>query len=134
LKRKRPPFKHAAGETLDAVGLDFDIAIQEYLHEKDPGDFEAMALLAEYYTLAGRFKKGLEVDIKLVERAPLNPIVHYNLACSYSLLKNIDASLDELEMAVRLGYEDADHLDGDPDLENVKSTPRFRSLLKSLKK
>jgi len=134
LKRKRPPFKHAAGEPLDAAGLDFDIAIQEYLHEKDPGDFEAMALLAEYYTRAGRFRKGLEVDIKLVERAPLNPIVHYNLACSYSLLKNVDASLDELEMAVRLGYDDADHLGGDPDLENVKSAPRFRSLLKSLKK
>jgi hypothetical protein len=114
---------------LDGSGLAFEIGILEYLNERKPRDFETLSLLAELYTRAGRLAAGLKVDCALVAMAPNNPIVHYNLACSHSLMKNIEESLDALELSIRLGYDDAKHLDSDPDLGNVKHTDRFRSLL-----
>lgn len=116
-------------EALDSVGLHFDIGIYEYLNEKTPADIETLSALAEVYTRSGQLDAGLQIDLKLIELDPNNPIVHYNLACSYSLLKRPEESLDQLEIAIQLGYDDAKHLDNDPDFANVNSIPRFRSLL-----
>ena len=120
--------------TLKTTGLDFDIGMHEFVHEKHPDDIEVMAKLAELYTKAGRLNEGLAIDLKLVAQEPTNPYYHYNLACSYSLLNSIEDSLDELELAIRLGYSDADHMNSDPDFENIKETPRFRSLLYRMQK
>jgi hypothetical protein len=120
-------------QSLEMVGLRFEISILEYLHEKDPRDLETMASLAEVYTRAGEVEAGLEIDLQLVKLAPSNAVFHYNLACSYSLLKSVDASLDELEIAIRLGYSDIDHLKKDPDLRNIQSSPRFKTLLNSIR-
>ncbi len=116
-------------KALDTEGIRFDIGIYEYLNEKIPEDIETMSALAEAYTRSGRLDAGLQIDLKLIELDPNNPIVHYNLACSYSLLNRAEESLDQLEIAIQLGYCDAGHLDEDPDFANVKSSPRFRSLL-----
>jgi len=58
--------------------------------------------------------------------------VHYNLACSYSLLGRIEDALLSLKRAINLGYEDFDYLLRDPDLENLKKDKRFRHLLKKV--
>lgn len=116
-------------DALDTEGLRFDAGIYEYLNEKIPEDIETMSALAEVYTRSGKLDAGLEIDLRLVELDPNNPIIHYNLACSYSLLSRSEESLDELEIAIQLGYNDAHHLDNDSDFDNVKSSPRFRSLL-----
>jgi len=127
------PAKTARG-ALDSAGWRFDIGIYEYLNEKTPADIETMSALAEVYTRSGQLDEGLEIDLKLIELDPNNAIVHYNLACSYSLLNRLEEALDQLEIAIQLGYEDAGHLDSDPDFANVKSSPRFRSLLALIRK
>lgn len=119
---------------LDSAGIDFHISIMEYLQEKDPTNMDTVAELADLYTKSGQIEAGLAMDIKLVTRDPANPIVHYNLACSYSLTKQAKASLDELEIAIKLGYSDAEHMLNDPDLANVRSNPRFKSLLTGLQR
>ncbi len=121
-------------EALNSAGLHFEIGIYEYLNEKTPADIETLSALAEVYTRSGQLDEGLQIDLKLIEIDPNNAIVHYNLACSYSLLKRLEESLDQLDIAIQLGYADAGHLDSDPDFANVKSSPRFRSLLASIRK
>ena len=43
-------------------------------------------------------------------------VVHYNLACSYSLLGSVNKALKSLGKAIDLGYNDISHLENDSDL------------------
>jgi tetratricopeptide (TPR) repeat protein len=56
-----------------------------------------------------------------------DPTPAYNLACCYSLKRDIDSGIRWLTVAVDLGldYED---LQQDPDLENMFEDPRFQSI------
>jgi tetratricopeptide (TPR) repeat protein len=126
-------FQPEIEKNLQELNTEFEIDIHKYLVDKDPGDMEAMAQLAELYTRSGRYEAGLKVDLMLAAIDPNNPVVHYNLACSYSLLNQVDSSLAELEIAINLGYSDAKHMSRDSDLENVKASPRFMSLLASIR-
>ncbi|MCB0707555.1 MAG: NINE protein [Saprospiraceae bacterium] len=45
------------------------------------------------------FKKSLEIQ-------PVDPAVHFNLACAYSLEENVDQSFYHLEQAVATGFKD----------------------------
>jgi hypothetical protein len=56
--------------------------------------------------------------------------VHYNLACSYSLLKQIDLAYKALENAIEFGYADFAHLLSDTDLKNLMTDRRFPAFLK----
>ncbi|MGH9224213.1 MAG: TPR end-of-group domain-containing protein [Acidimicrobiales bacterium] len=58
--------------------------------------------------------------------------IAYNLACSHARSGQADAALDWLEKAADLGFADASLLDGDPDLDSLRSLPRFAALQKRL--
>lgn len=81
-------------------------------------------------TLKGRYSDGLEIDKKLIQLRPHDSLAHYNLACSYALLKKPDQALKTLRKAVELGYRDFRYMREDRDLETVRHDPRFRQLLR----
>jgi tetratricopeptide (TPR) repeat protein len=107
----------------------FEIQFFEELLSRDPCNEEALMILGTTYTRRGEYEKGLNVDRRLVRLRPADPIVYYNLACSYCLLQQLDESLAALERAISLGYRDVPHLAKDPDLDNLRSDPRYRKLL-----
>ena len=109
----------------------FDIDFFEGVLERAPHYEESLMALGHAYTRAGLHQKGLEVDRRLINLRPYDPIADYNLACSLSLLRQIDSSFDSLEQAMELGYGDFDYLMSDPDLENVRSDPRFPQIILS---
>lgn len=112
--------------------LDFEISFFESLVKKK-GDFvDALIPLAEAYTRKGLYEKGLEIDRKLVRLLADDPIVHYNLACSLSLLGKTTEALKMLKRAVELGYDDPEHMRNDPDLKSLYEKPGFQKLLKSI--
>ncbi len=116
---------------------DFEIKFYERLLSKNPNFFHALATLGDAYTRKGFYQEGLEVDRKLVSLKPEDPIVHYNFACSLSLLGEIEEAFKELKKAVLLGYDDFSYIVKDPDLENSRKHARFNDFfdkLKSLKK
>jgi predicted Zn-dependent protease len=86
--------------------------------------------LGEIYTKKGRYAEGLRVDKRLSKLRPQNPIVHYNLACSLSLLEDITSSFKALKRALELGYEDISFLNNDPDLLNLRRDKRFEEFIK----
>ena len=114
----------------DIENLDFEISFYEGLIQKNPNFVDALIPLGDAYTKRGLYKKGLEVDLKLVDLESLDPIVHYNLACSYSLLENQELALKSLEKSLRLGYRDIRFIREDPDLENLRRDDRFSELIK----
>ena len=65
--------------------LDIEIQFLEGVTQRDRRYVEALQLLGDDYTRRGRFEDGLSVDRRLARLCPSDPLVHYNLACSFSL-------------------------------------------------
>src|SRR5690606_41834192 len=101
--------------------LDIQIQFMEGLVRRDPSYVEALQLLGDNYTKRGRYSDGLGVDERLAELEPNNPLVFYNLACSYSLLDRCDDAADALEKALRLGYRDFKWMAKDSDLKKLRA-------------
>ena len=117
----------------DKEDLDFEISFYENLVKEKPDFVEALIPLGDAYTKRGQYKKGLEVDKRLVKLKPKNHLVHYNLACSYSLLKMVDQTLNALKKAIDLGYRDFAFMEADPDLENARKDNRYKDLVSKAK-
>lgn len=117
---------------LSGIGLDFLADILEVEVGRHPANIDALAELGNVYTRQGRLERGLTIDRELVRRVPANPTVHYNLACSLSMLGSITEALDALERAVELGYRDPDFMQTDGDLEKLREEMRFQSLVRKL--
>ena len=81
-------------------------------------------------TLKGRFADGLQVDKRLVQLRPSDALAHYNLACSFALLKRPDLAIKTLRSAVELGYRDFRYMREDHDLDAIRPDPRFRQLMR----
>ncbi|MDI6759478.1 MAG: tetratricopeptide repeat protein [Candidatus Brocadiaceae bacterium] len=112
---------------------DFTIWFLEGILENNPNHVDCLMYLGNVYTATGRYKEGLKVDQNLVRLRPEDPVAHYNLACSYSLLGDVDAAFKALEEAVALGYKDLVHLQRDSDLENLRKDHRYQGLIDRVK-
>jgi len=94
------------------------------------GDYwEVLSVLANHYTSEKRYREGLALDRRLARLRPRDPVVFYNLACSYSLVGRLRSALKALKRALALGYRDFSHLMDDEDLDALRHDGRFRSLI-----
>ncbi len=107
----------------------FDIAFYESILRRNPSYAEVAEILGGLYTKAGRIADGLKMDRKLVRLQPDNATARYNLACSLALSKRPAEALATLAQAIALGYDDADWMAEDPDLEPLRPRPDFQTLL-----
>ena len=114
--------------------LDTKIQFMEGLVRRDPDYVDALQLLGDHYTQRGRFTEGLHVDERLARLEPGNPLVFYNLACSYSLTDEFDRALFALNQAIELGYRDFKWLAKDPDLKKLRAHPTFLELKEKIRR
>jgi tetratricopeptide (TPR) repeat protein len=122
------------GKAATKEDLDFEIKFFEGIANHDPDFIEALQILGDAYTKTGQWEKGLKIDERLARLCPDNSLVFYNLACSYSLLKQVEEALAALREAVKLGYSDARWLTKDPDLDNLRRDDRFEKIRDDLSK
>lgn len=113
----------------DSRSIDFEISFFEKLVREKPDYIDGLIPLAEAYTKKGLYEKGLAIDKRLAALRREDPIVHYNLACSYALLAKKKDAIKALKQSLRLGYNDFDHMKKDPDLKNLHQDPEFQKLL-----
>src|SRR5205085_6246373 len=71
----------------DQSQLDFEIDFFGGILERLPDYVDVLRIMGNNLTLKGRYMQGLQVDKRLVQLRPSDPLAHYNLACSYALLK-----------------------------------------------
>ena len=109
--------------------ISFQIQFCEKLLERYPNFVTVLTTLGELYTQQGHYEKGLVIDLRLTKLRPNDPICHYNLACSYSLLRQHTEALDALEKCMALGYDDFEFLEEDSDLNSLRKDPRYKELL-----
>jgi Flp pilus assembly protein TadD len=108
--------------------LDIQIAFMEGLVRRDPGNVEALQILADDYTSRGDYFAGLKADEQLSQISPNDSLVHYNLACSYSLTGNFNQAVAALEKAFDLGYRDFKWLEKDTDLNALREHPLYKKI------
>jgi len=120
---KPKPRKHLADDPA------WEIEFFRGIVENSPNHVDALINLGNLYTKRGDYAKGLEVDRRLVELRPDDAIVHYNLACSMSLLGDTEGAFAELKAAIDLGYNDLDYILSDGDLESIRKDPRFSEFI-----
>ena len=114
--------------------LDIKISFMEGVTRRDPAYVEALQILGDHYTQRGRFEYSLKVDKKLSKLEPDNPLVFYNLACSYSLNAEYDAAVAALDQALVLGYRDFKWLARDPDLRKLRKHPGYRDIEEKIRR
>jgi hypothetical protein len=110
--------------------LDFEIDFFGGILERKVDYVDVLRVMGNNLTLKGRYTQGLVIDKRLVQLRPKDPLAHYNLACSYALLKRPDQALRTLRLAVELGYRDFRYMKEDHDLDSIRHDPRFRQLLR----
>ena len=120
-------------ENKDQETMDFEIKFYEGLLAKNQDFLQALMALGDLYTKRGLYEKGLEVDRRLAKMKPEDPYVLYNLACSYSLVNNIDRSFQVMKLAIDCGYDDFSYLEQDQDLESLRKDERFINFLSQRK-
>ncbi len=114
--------------------LDIKIGFMEGVVRRDPGYVEALQVLGDDYTKRGRYVAGLKVDEQLSHLRPDDPMVQYNLACSYSLTGNFNQAAAALNKALDLGFRDLKWLAKDPDLEALREHPLYKNIRAKLRK
>lgn len=110
--------------------LDFELEFFAGILERNPDYVDILRVMGNNLTQKGRYAQGLQIDKRLVQLRPNDPLAHYNLACSYALLKKGDPALKTLRRAIELGYRDFRYMREDRDLDFVRHDPRFRQLLR----
>ena len=113
---------------------DFPNAIRECKRAvQDKPTAEAYTNLGVAYIQVGKNNKALDALQEGVRRAPNDPMAQYNLAVIYSLMNQNDRSLEALDLALKNGFNNADALRFDRDLDNVRGEPEFRAILERYK-
>lgn len=118
-------------DTARSLSDEFQVLFLQSVLEIDPDNMEVMIQLGDLYTRLGRTEESLAIDLKLVELCPEEKVFHYNLACTYSVLKDMNSALLALEKALLLGYDDIEQIETDTDLGNLRKDRRFLHLIKA---
>jgi len=122
------------GPAFPKEDLDFEIAFFEGILNRNPYHEDALLFLGNAYTAHDDFSKGLDIDKRIVHMRPQDPIAFYNLACSFSLLEQVDSALKALRRAIDIGYDELDDMMQDPHLENVRRDRRFQLIINRMKR
>ena len=118
----------------DQSQLDFELEFFSGILVRRPDYIDVLRVMGNNLTLKGRYTQGLQIDKRLVQLRPNDALAHYNLACSFALLKRPDQALKSLRRAVELGYRDFRYMREDRDLDSIRHDPRFRQLMREFDK
>jgi hypothetical protein len=112
-------------------------------HAKARQRLEAALDLYPYRAEAWHWLSHVALDQKEIPKAdamlllsnfldPYNADVLYDLACSRSLLADPEGAEGYLRKAWSAGYRDADHIEADTDLRNLRADPRYARFMQEV--
>ncbi len=89
----------------------------------------AWQLLGYSLHIDGKLDEAIEAHTKAATFEEVKGIGLYNLACAWSLKKDTERAFEFLAKSIEEGYDDASLMKTDPDLDSIRSDPRFDPLL-----
>jgi tetratricopeptide (TPR) repeat protein len=100
--------------------------------ELNPDDARALYLGAGASMMLGDRARALDWASRALALDSEDSGVLYNVACVYALGGKQDDALSALEKAVQNGFGHREWLENDTDLDSLRETPRFRTLLQRM--
>jgi tetratricopeptide (TPR) repeat protein/predicted DNA-binding WGR domain protein len=74
------------------------------------------------------YAEAIRITHRALAMAPNDPLLHFNLACFYSLSFKTEDSLLHLEEAIKNGYDNHGRIVSEQDLENIRGTYGFKAI------
>jgi predicted DNA-binding WGR domain protein/tetratricopeptide (TPR) repeat protein len=74
------------------------------------------------------YAEAIRITHRALVMAPNDPLLHFNLACFYSLSFKTEDSLRHLEEAIKKGYDNHGRIVSERDLENIRGTYGFKAI------
>lgn len=120
---------YLTGEALRALNRHAEaIAVLEDAADLLPSNIHVWLALGWCRKRAGRLDLAIDALEKAEEASPEEAIVHYNLACYWSLAGKKHRSLAYLSRAISLDANFRDLLIDEPDFDPIRTDPEFRAL------
>lgn len=94
----------------------------------EPTDLHVWLALGWCYKRTGQLHRAIDALDRALSYAPNDALVHYNLACYWSLAGNRRASLNHLAEALKLDCHFRDLVDEEEDFEPLRDDPGFKLL------
>lgn len=94
-----------------------------------PDDIHVFLALGWCYKRTGQLAKAIEALERAVVVDAGEPILHYNLACYWSLARNRTQALRHLARALDLDANYRDLIPDEPDFNSLRNDPEFRQLV-----
>ncbi len=88
------------------------------------------ALFGICYLQTGAYDRALSEFDTAVKINPADFNSMYNIACAYSLQNRPEHALEWLERAVDTGFSDVQHMEQDPDLDNIRESAAYDEIAK----
>jgi tetratricopeptide (TPR) repeat protein len=108
--------KHISGNGDAVVDINVDISqLGDAIHHK-----------AMDYLNIKEYKQASQTFRAQCFLQPSNPVAYYNVACSESLLGNLDEALSYLNQSIDKGYRNLSHMKSDEDFDNIRQTDGFK--------
>jgi serine/threonine protein kinase/Flp pilus assembly protein TadD len=114
------------------AGLRRALKLMEDRLELNPDDARASNLAAAFLARLGDLSKAVEYADRSLAIDPDDPMLLYNVACTYVVLSRVDDALNCLERAVDKGFGHKEWIDHDPDLDPLRDNLRFQALSQAM--
>jgi serine/threonine protein kinase/Tfp pilus assembly protein PilF len=114
------------------AGLRRALKLMEDRLELNPDDARAANLAAAFLARLGDLSKAVEYADRSLAIDPEDPMLLYNVACTYVALKRYDDAMNCLERAVDKGFGHKEWIDHDPDLDPLRENLRFQALSQAM--
>jgi len=125
-----PPAGATLADLAQLSQVDFELDFFSRILERHPLFVEALRCHASNLVARGRYRESLQIERRIIQLRPKDPLAHYNLACSYAVLTQPDMALSTLRKALEFGYRDFRYIRQDRDLDGLRKDPRFKKLLR----
>jgi tetratricopeptide (TPR) repeat protein len=94
-----------------------------------PGDVDVAIALGWCYKRTHRLAQAIDALERAERENPQHALIHFNLACYWSLAGNPAKSLDELTVALELDPKLRNLIPGESDFDAVRGLPEFERLV-----
>lgn len=88
--------------------------------------------LSAVYIRSKRYDDAIAALDKAIAKKKDYPYSYYNKACVYALQNKTDLAISSLFTAIEHGYNDLEAIETDPDLNNIRNSPRYRKVIREV--
>ena len=100
--------------------------------ELNPDDPRACILGAVANAIIHDKERAVQFAKQAMQVDPDDPMLLYNVACTYAQLSMPEEALNALERSVEKGWGDKNWIEHDSDLDSIRNTPRYKAIVQAM--